>query len=122
MKIFLFALGGMLGALVQASPAKAPSASEPDDALQARRPAFQQQLSEIDRARRTFQVDLAQREAHCLKKFFSARCMDQIRQEHLEQMRQFDLRREEALQGLRDIDAILRDRARQKRIAERGQS
>lgn len=122
MKIFLFGLGCMLGALVQASPVANPSSTESDDALKARRPAFQQQLSEIDLARRAFQTDLARREEICLKKFFSARCMDQIRQEHLEQMRQFDLRREEALQGLRDIDAMLRDRARQKRIAERGQS
>ncbi len=121
MKIFLFALGCMLSALVQASPATTPSPSESDDSLKARRPAFQEQLSEIDLARRNFQTGLAQREEVCLRKFFSARCMDQIRQEHLEQMRQFDLRREEALQGLRDIDAILRDRARQKRIAERGQ-
>ncbi len=121
MKIFLFALGCMLGALVQASPATTPLSSVSDDALKARRPALQQQLAEIDLERRAFQTDLARREEICLKKFFSARCMDQIRQEHLEQMRRFDLRREDALQALRDIDATLRDRARQKRLADRGQ-
>lgn len=121
MKIFLFALGLMVSALVQASPVAAPSADPSDEALKARRPALQQQLAEIDGARRAFQIDLARREEACLKRFFSARCMDQIRQEHLEQMRSFDLQREAALQGLRDIDATLRDRSRQRRLAEKGQ-
>ncbi len=122
MKILLFVLGWMVSALVQAAPAGTPLAGQSDEALKAQRPAFQHQLSEIDTARRAFQVDLAQREEACLKRFFSSRCMDQIRQEHLERMRYFDLQREEALQGLRDIDALLRDRARQKRLTERGQS
>ncbi len=121
MKILLFALGWLIGAFAQAAPVGAPLAGQSDEALRAQRPAFQQQLTEIDTARRAFQVDLAQREEACLKRFFSSRCMDQIRQEHLERMRHFDLQREDALQGLRDIDALLRDRARQKRLAERGQ-
>jgi len=43
--------------------------------------------------------------------------MEEIRAEHLREMRTFDLRREKERQAIRDIEAELRARVRARRVA-----
>ena len=79
-------------------------------------------MEQIESERLAFQRDLASREAACLKRFFSSRCLDEIRTEHLKRMREFDLRREAELQALRDIDAEIRARNRSRRTEKKSES
>ncbi len=88
---------------------------DPDADLKAQKPPHEQQLDQIERERKAFSRELAKREEECLKRFFSARCMETIRTDHLREMRSFDLRREAELQALRTIDAEIRHRARKRR-------
>ena len=76
-------------------------------------------VERIESERRAFQRDLAKREEACLKRFYSAGCIEEIRTEHLKSMREFDIRRETELQALRDIDAEIRKRSRERRAADR---
>lgn len=87
--------------------------------LSNQKPALEAVLEQIEADRLAFQKDLAKQEEACLKRFFSARCMDKIRTEHITQMRTFDLKREEAQQQIRDLDAQMRQLQRQERIEER---
>jgi len=77
-------------------------ASDPQAVLAAKKVPFEQEIEE-----------------QCLKRFFSASCLDDIRAEHLREMRGFDLRREAALQAMRDIDAKARADTREERIRAR---
>jgi len=102
----LLMVGGHVGA-----------ATDPDADLKAKRPAHEQMIEKIESERLVFQRDLAQREEGCLKRFFSANCMEEIRTEHMREMRTFDLRREKERQAIRDIEAELRSRVRARRVA-----
>jgi hypothetical protein len=93
------------------------AAADPDADLKSKRPAHEQMIEKIESERLMFQRDLAQREEACLRRFFSASCMEEIRTEHLREMRTFDLRREKERQAIRDIEAELRARVRTRRIA-----
>lgn len=114
-KSLIFTLSMALGAMVALGTAKGQS-GDPDADLRSQKPAHERALVTIEQERRVFAQDLARREEECLKRFFSARCMDDIRAEHLREMRGFDLRRETELQALRSIDAELRDRTRKRRV------
>jgi len=113
-KSLIFTLSMGLGAAVVSGVVHGQPA-DPDAELKAQKPAHEQALSVIERERRAFAQDLARREEECLTRFFTASCMDDIRAEHLREMRTFDLRREAELQALRTIDAELRDRTRKRR-------
>lgn len=89
--------------------------TDPDADLKAQKPPHEQNIQAIEAERLVFQRDLARREEACLKRFFSSRCIDEIRSEHLREMRGFDLRKEAELQALRDIDAEIRSRIRARR-------
>ncbi len=94
-------------------------ASDPQAVLAAKKVPFEQEIGRIEAERLVFQRDLAKREEQCLKRFFSASCLDDIRAEHLREMRGFDLRREVALQAMRDIEAKARADTREERIRAR---
>jgi hypothetical protein len=94
-------------------------AADPDADLKSKKPGHELQIQAVEAERLVFQRDLAQREEICLKRFFSYRCIEEIRTEHLRRMREFDLRKEAALQALRDIDAELRARARTRRADDK---
>ena len=96
--------------------------ADPDADLREKRPPHERLIEQIESERLVFQRDLASREAACLKRFFSSRCLDEIRTEHLKRMREFDLRREAELQALRDIDAELRARNRSRRAEKKLES
>ncbi|MFM7284574.1 MAG: hypothetical protein ACKO2B_05980, partial [Betaproteobacteria bacterium] len=68
--------------------------ADPDADLRDKRPPHERLITQIESERLAFQRDLASREEACLKRFFSSRCLDEIRAEHLKLMREFDLRRE----------------------------
>lgn len=102
---------GLLGAVGNL----AAQTADPDADLKAQRPQHEQTLEAIQAERLAFQRDLARREEVCLKRFFSSRCIEAIRNEHLREMRSFDLRKETELQALRDIDAEIRARVRARR-------
>jgi hypothetical protein len=114
---FLLSVGLALG--------PSPSLSQPADttsregATAALKGPYEQQIKQIEAERLVFQRDLAKREEACLKRFFSASCLEDIRAEHLREMRGFDLRRESAMQAMRDIDAKARADERAARIRER---
>lgn len=88
---------------------------DPDWDLKSQKPAHDHEINQIELDRRAFQRDFAVREEACLRRFFSARCMEQLRTEYMSAMRDFDLSREAQLQALRDIDAAIRDRLRNRR-------
>ncbi len=90
-------------------------ASDPDAELKAKKIPHEQALKVIEQERLVFQRELAAREEACLKRFFSSRCLDQVTTDHLREMRGFDMRRETELQALRDIDAELRARNRERK-------
>lgn len=93
--------------------------ADPDADLREKRPPHERLIAQIESERLAFQRDLASREEACLKRFFSSRCLDEIRAEHLKSMREFDLRREAELQAIRDIDAELRSRNRNRRAEKK---
>ena len=93
--------------------------SDPDADLKSRKPQHERAIEAIEAERLVFQRDLAQREEVCLKRFFSSRCIEDIRAEHLREMRGFDLRKESELQALRDIDAEIRARVRARRAEDK---
>lgn len=93
--------------------------ADPDADLREKRPPHERLITQIESERLAFQRDLASREEACLKRFFSSRCLDAIRLEHQRRMRDFDLRKEAELQAIRDIDAEIRARNRNRR-ADRG--
>lgn len=109
-------LVGFFSLPLQAAPIDAAAS---DAQLAAQRPPLEQKLKDIESERFVFQKNLAKREEECLKRFFSASCLEVIREDHLREMRGFDLRREETLQVLRDIDAELRSRNRTRRAEDR---
>lgn len=92
---------------------------DPDADLKAKRAPLEESLKIIDAERLAFQRDLAKREQECLKRFFASACLEPIREEHLKEMRGFDLRREAVSQDIRNIDAELRNRNRTRRIEDR---
>ena len=96
--------------------------ADPDADLREKRPPHERLITQIESERLVFQKDLASREEACLKRFFSSRCLDEIRAEHLKRMREFDLRREAELQALRDIDAEIRARNRSRRAEKKTES
>ncbi|MFM8675853.1 MAG: hypothetical protein ACKOCR_00665 [Burkholderiaceae bacterium] len=96
--------------------------ADPDADPREKRPPHERLITQIESERLAFQRDLASREEACLKRFFSSRCLDKIRAEHLKRMREFDLRREAELQALRDIDAELRARNRSRRAEKKTES
>lgn len=108
---------GLLGAGGQALAQT--QAVDPDAELKAKRPPHERNIAAIEAERLAFQRDLAQREQVCLKRFFSSGCIEQIRTEHLREMRSFDLRKETELQALRDIDAEIRARVRARRAEDK---
>lgn len=114
LKTLIFPLSLMLAGLAHAA-----TPPDPDAELKAKKPPHEQQIERIEFERRAFQRDLAKREEACLKRFYSAGCIEDIRTEHLKAMRQFDIRRESELQALRDIDAEIRARSRERRAADR---
>lgn len=119
-----FGLSGLFcafGLLVASAPAWPQAAADPDAELRAKKPFHEQRIQQIESERLAFQRDLAGREEACLKRFFSSRCMDQIRSEHLREMRDFDLRKEAELQALRDIDAVIRSRTRERRLDDKSE-
>ena len=93
--------------------------ADPDADLRVKRPPHERLIEQIESERLQFQRDLARREEACLKRFFSSRCLDEIRAEHLKRMREFDLRKETELQALRDIDAEIRTRNRSRRAEKK---
>jgi hypothetical protein len=101
--------------LLIAGGALASTPADPDADLKAKKPAHETRLTQIDAERIAFQRDLASREEACLKRFYSAGCMEDIRVEYLKTTREFDLRREAELQALRDIEAEIRSRSRARR-------
>lgn len=115
LKTLIFPLSVLFaGAALAAEP---PAPPDPDAELKAKKPPHEQQIDRIEFERRAFQRDLAKREEVCLKRFYSAGCIEEIRTEHLKAMRGFDIRRETELQALRDIDAEIRKRSRERRAA-----
>ena len=88
-----------------------------DEDLKAKKLPHEQALKAIEQERLAFQRELSVREQDCFKRFFSARCIDQVTTDHLREMRSFDLRREAELQALRDIDAQLRARSRDRKAS-----
>jgi hypothetical protein len=112
-----FSILTALALLIFSAAGAALAAADPDADLKAKRPAHEQMIEKIESERLAFQRDLAQREEACLKRFFSASCMEEIRAEHLREMRTFDLRREKERQAIRDIEAELRARVRARRVA-----
>ncbi len=88
-----------------------------DEDLRAKKVPHQQALKAIEQERLVFERELSIREQACLKRFFSARCLDEITTDHLREMRSFDLRREAELQALREIDAQLRVRSRERKAS-----
>jgi hypothetical protein len=111
-RIFAFSLALALG--LCATLARAQD-QDPDAVLKARKPAHEQALARIEQERLTFARESSAREQACLQKFFSASCLDRLTADHLEGMREFDLRREAERQALREIDAELRARSRERR-------
>lgn len=93
----------------------AADAPDPDADLRAARVPHELQAERVEVERRAFQRDLAKREEACLKRFYSSGCIEDIRTEHMKSMRDFDLRREVELQAIRDIDAEIRKRSRERR-------
>jgi hypothetical protein len=91
---------------------------DPDSDLKAKKPPHEQALEQIERERLAFAREISQREQVCLKKFFSASCLDKVTTDHLQGMREFDLRREAERQALREIDAELRARSRERRAPQ----
>jgi len=114
LKTLIFPLSLMLAGLALAA-----DPPDPDADLKAKKPPHELQVERIESERRAFQRDLAKREEACLKRFYSAGCIEEIRTEHLKSMREFDIRRETELQALRDIDAEIRKRSRERRAADR---
>ncbi len=114
LKTLIFPLSLLLAGLSLAA-----DPPDPDAELKAKKPPHELQIERIEAERRTFQRDLAKREEACLKRFYSAGCIEEIRTEHLTSMRAFDIRRETELQALRDIDAEIRKRTRERRAADR---
>ena len=108
--------------LLGASGLRVALAADPDADLKAQRPQHEQNLQAIESERLAFQRGLARREDACLKRFFSSRCIEEIRTEHLREMRSFDLRKETELQALRDIDAQIRARIRARRAEDKAGS
>lgn len=88
---------------------------DPDAALRAQKLPHEQAIEAIERERLEFQKALAKREEECLKRFFSANCLDKVATDHLSEMRAFDLRREAERQAIREIDAELRARSRERK-------
>jgi hypothetical protein len=105
--------------LLIAGGALAQAPADPDADLKAKKPPHELQIDRIEFERRAFQRDLAKREEVCLKRFYSAGCIEEIRTDHLRSMRSFDVRRETELQALRDIDAEIRSRSRARRAEEK---
>lgn len=108
----------ILACLLVAAPLSGLPA-DPDADLRVKRPPHERLIEQIESERLQFQRDLARREEACLKRFFSSRCLDEIRAEHLKRMREFDLRKETELQALRDIDAEIRTRNRSRRAEKK---
>ncbi len=114
LKTLIFPLSLLLAGLSLAA-----EPPDPDADLKAKKPPHELQVERIEYERRAFQRNLAKREEACLKRFYSAGCIEEIRTEHLKSMRAFDIRRETELQALRDIDAEIRKRSRERRAADR---
>jgi hypothetical protein len=117
--IFSLSAGVALGlcatlALAQGST----QGQDPDSDLKAKKPPHEQALEQIERERLAFAREISQREQTCLKKFFSASCLDKVTTDHLRGMREFDLRREAERQALREIDAELRARSRERKATQ----
>lgn len=111
--------GSPFTALGRSALAAPTNSADPKAVLAAKKVPFEQEIQRIEAERLVFQRDLALREEQCLKRFFSAPCLEDIRAEYLREMRGFDLRREAALQAMRDIDARARADAREERIRAR---
>ena len=110
--IFSLSAGIIWCVCMGAALAQAP---DTDAQLRAKKIPHEQALGAIERERIEFLRVLAEREQNCFKRFFSARCLDQVTIDHLNAMRGFDLQREEQRQALREIDAQLRARGRERR-------
>lgn len=117
-RIFALSLGLALGVLTGLAAAQSAQGQPGDDELRARKIPHEQALKTIEQERLGFQRELAAREEECLKRFFSSRCLDKVTTDHLREMRSFDLRREAELQALREIDAELRARSRERRASQ----
>jgi hypothetical protein len=112
--IFAFSLSlafGLSAGVVSAQGHK------PDEDLRAKKLPHEQALKTIEQERRDFERALSMREQECLKRFFSSSCLDKVTTDHLREMRSFDLRREAELQALREIDAELRARSRERKAS-----
>jgi hypothetical protein len=117
--IFSFSSGLALGLCATLAMAQGQAPSPDLDAdLKAKKPPHEQALEQIERERVAFQREISQREQACLKRFFSANCLDKVTTDHLNGMRAFDLRREAERQALREIDAELRARSRERRATK----
>jgi hypothetical protein len=89
----------------------------PDEDLKAQKLPHEQALKTIEQERSAFERALSVREQECLQRFFSSNCLDKVTADHLREMRNFDLRREAELQALREIDAQLRARSRERKAS-----
>lgn len=115
--IFSLSLGLALGLLVSLAGLAYAQGDPADEALRAKKLPHEQALKAIEQERLAFQRALSIREQECFTRFFSSRCIDQVTTDHLREMRNFDLRREAELQALRDIDAQLRARGRDRKAS-----
>jgi hypothetical protein len=113
--IFSLSAGLALGLCATLAVAQS---QDPDADLRAKKPTHEQALERLERERLAFQREISQREQACLKKFFSASCLDKVTTDHLQGMREFDLRREAERQALREIDAEIRARSRERKAAQ----
>lgn len=91
---------------------------DPDADLKAQKLPHQENITMIEYERRAWQRDLSKREERCLKRFFSFGCIDDLRKEYLKEMRSYDLRKEEELQIIRNIDSEIRQRVRARKAVE----
>lgn len=72
-------------------------------------------LEEVDRQRSVLAADVHRRELICLEKFFSAGCLEDLRQERLRRLEALRLREVLAQRGLRELDAVQREARREAR-------
>ncbi len=116
-KLRIFSLSAALALSLSAGWVLAQS-QDPDTDLRLKKIPHEKALEAIERERLVFQKELAKREEECLTRFFSANCLDKVTTDHLREMRAFDLRREAERQAIREIDAQLRARSRERKATK----
>ena len=104
-------------ALHLANPAAAAPAEQTVDGSREARTGFYLVLEDVEQQRKALEAEAYRREKVCIDRFFSARCLEDLRQERLRRLEALRTREVLAQRGLRELDAVQREASREARRA-----